>query len=304
MHLGQLLDIVKTEDRAEAQLFLPALFANLDPARIPSSADMDTVPIPEHCLLDAKRAAMSLEAVNAIEIDHAASPDLWDRPWPWFSFLHVHYSAVERRALTVICEFLVFLQNTDGQKLQSVVTETPGFFLTLAVAWTALLQAPEGNMVSRAFDGINVFFNRGGPWSPSNLEELAEGPFGASPPTCVCRRAVTTQILALFEEYLDILLTGLRNNIPSILNIFAEWDRIVFPHSDVHAGKSKFSRVNGAGKSDGHSHAMAAMRAEKRDAEGGDDDHIPGDNSQSQAGSSSGTVATNADDDEEDEVDK
>ncbi|KAJ7215229.1 hypothetical protein C8J57DRAFT_1483142 [Mycena rebaudengoi] len=180
MHLGQLLDIVKTEDRAEAQLFLPALFANLDPARIPSSADMDTVPIPEHCLLDAKRAAMSLEAVNAIEIDHAASPDLWDRLWPWFSFLHIHYSAIGRRALPVICEFLVFLQNTDGQKLQSVVTETPGFFLTLAVAWTALLQAPEGDMVSRAFDGINVFFNRGGPWSPSNLEELAEGSGGSA----------------------------------------------------------------------------------------------------------------------------
>ncbi|KAJ7863321.1 hypothetical protein B0H14DRAFT_2738834 [Mycena olivaceomarginata] len=34
---------------------------------------------------------------------------------------------------------------------------------------------------------------------------------------------------ARFEEYLDILLTGLRKKTPSILNVFSEWDRIIFP---------------------------------------------------------------------------
>ncbi|KAJ7260088.1 hypothetical protein C8J57DRAFT_1514790 [Mycena rebaudengoi] len=65
--------------------------------------------------------------------------------------------------------------------------------------------------------------------------------WGKSSDVCLQARGDYTNIdyEALFKEYLDILLTGLRNNIPSILNVFAKWDRIVFPHSDVHAGKSK-----------------------------------------------------------------
>jgi hypothetical protein len=35
-----------------------------------------------------------------------------------------------------------------------------------------------------------------------------------------------------FDEYLEILLTGLRKKKKSILNVFREWDRVVFPNSD------------------------------------------------------------------------
>ncbi|KAJ7272217.1 hypothetical protein C8J57DRAFT_1507067 [Mycena rebaudengoi] len=104
---------------------------------------MDMVPIPEHCLLDVKRAAMSVEAVSAIELDRAASPDFWDRFWQWLSFLHVYSSAIGMRALTIFCEFFLFLKNTEDQQLWSVITETPGFFHTLPVAWVALLQAQD-----------------------------------------------------------------------------------------------------------------------------------------------------------------
>jgi hypothetical protein len=35
-----------------------------------------------------------------------------------------------------------------------------------------------------------------------------------------------------FEQYLEILLIGLRKKKKSILNVFREWDRIIFPNSD------------------------------------------------------------------------
>jgi len=35
-----------------------------------------------------------------------------------------------------------------------------------------------------------------------------------------------------FEEYLEILVRGLQKKKRSILNVFREWDRVVFPNSD------------------------------------------------------------------------
>jgi hypothetical protein len=35
-----------------------------------------------------------------------------------------------------------------------------------------------------------------------------------------------------FDEYLEILITGLRKKKRSILNVFREWDRVIFPDSD------------------------------------------------------------------------
>jgi len=35
-----------------------------------------------------------------------------------------------------------------------------------------------------------------------------------------------------FEEYLEILMKGLRKRKKSVLNVFREWDRVIFPNSD------------------------------------------------------------------------
>ena len=35
-----------------------------------------------------------------------------------------------------------------------------------------------------------------------------------------------------FEEYLEILMKGLQKKKKSVLNIFREWDRVIFPNSD------------------------------------------------------------------------
>ncbi|KAF8142216.1 hypothetical protein K438DRAFT_1450785, partial [Mycena galopus ATCC 62051] len=57
--------------------------------------------------------------------------------------------------------------------------------------------------------------------------------------TCLRNRGDKTNIDydELYDQYLEILITGLREKRRSIINVFKEWDQIIFPHSESgHAG--------------------------------------------------------------------
>ncbi|KAJ7822281.1 hypothetical protein B0H14DRAFT_2291001, partial [Mycena olivaceomarginata] len=56
--------------------------------------------------------------------------------------------------------------------------------------------------------------------------------------TCLRSRGDHTNIDydALFDQYLEILTLGLREKSRSILNVFKEWDRIIFPNSEFSLG--------------------------------------------------------------------
>ncbi|KAJ7092945.1 hypothetical protein B0H15DRAFT_776958 [Mycena belliarum] len=82
----------------------------------------------------------------------------------------------------------------------------------------------------------------------------------------------------LFDQYLEILTVGLRDKSRSILNVFREWDRAIFPASESGYGRSQADR----GSNDsGNQRAMEALRAEKQAEmaddfeEGGEDDTGP-----------------------------
>ncbi|KAJ7760760.1 hypothetical protein B0H14DRAFT_2461105 [Mycena olivaceomarginata] len=71
---------------------------------------------------------------------------------------------------------------------------------------------------------------------------------------------------ARFDQYLEILLVGLREKSESILNIFKEWDRVVFPNSESgYAGTIQSGPGDG-----GNQRALEALRAEKQAAAEGD----------------------------------
>jgi len=108
--------------------------------------------------------------------------------------------------------------------------------------------------------------------------------WGKSMDTQLKARGPTTNINyeALFEEYLDILTTGLRMKIPSILHVFSEWDRIIFPNAEA----SHVNPTRRNGKSTGYHRAMEAMRAEQRDdrGEGPSDDGEQSENAGNESG--------------------
>lgn len=91
---------------------------------------------------------------------------------------------------------------------------------------------------------------------------------------------------ALFDEYLDILRTGLRKKSLSILHVFSEWDRVVFPNADAsHTDPTKKKR---RGKTDGYHRAMEAMEEEAEPSENGGDREGGGDSSPVDENNSSG----------------
>jgi hypothetical protein len=67
----------------------------------------------------------------------------------------------------------------------------------------------------------------------------------------------------LKSKYLDILTTGLRKKIPSILHVFSEWDIIIFPNAESSHANPPRRNGKSAGKSAGYHRAMEAMRAEE-----------------------------------------
>ncbi|KAK7013413.1 hypothetical protein R3P38DRAFT_3575753 [Favolaschia claudopus] len=72
-----------------------------------------------------------------------------------------------------------------------------------------------------------------------------------------------------FDMYLEILLSGLRTKSKSILNVFREWDRIVFPDAEYSLGGGESD-----GPSDGgNQRALDALRDEaEADGSGGDEE--------------------------------
>ncbi|KAK6977814.1 hypothetical protein R3P38DRAFT_3471833 [Favolaschia claudopus] len=67
-----------------------------------------------------------------------------------------------------------------------------------------------------------------------------------------------------FEEYLEVLLTGLELKRKSILNVFREWDRVLFPNAERGFGGS----VRDGPSDGGNKRALDALRDEE-DAEDG-----------------------------------
>jgi len=91
----------------------------------------------------------------------------------------------------------------------------------------------------------------------------------ASADTTLRSRGDKTNIdyAALYDQYLEILLQGLRDKSRSIINVFNEWDRIIFPNTESGLGGTTSS-----GPSDGgNQRALDALRVEKQVAD--DEEH-------------------------------
>ncbi|KAJ7286768.1 hypothetical protein C8J57DRAFT_1215084 [Mycena rebaudengoi] len=84
--------------------------------------------------------------------------------------------------------------------------------------------------------------------------------FKGSSDTCLCDRGdrTNTNYDVLFDEYLEILVVGLREKSASIVNVLAEWDRVVLPNS--HTG---YVKKSGGSRASRNKRAMEALRAEK-----------------------------------------
>ncbi|KAJ6461325.1 hypothetical protein C8R45DRAFT_1220744 [Mycena sanguinolenta] len=153
-------DLETTFETSDAILFLPALFLNLDIARIPTPSRIDTLlsdrlPIPYIRLaFDSLRAICHLASMDGIPID--ASPDLWPSLWNWLDFFHTYWDHLPfakrvSRIQSCMLHSSILLALDKDEDTSKVLRSTPGVRRILAAAWKGMLY--DDAMFSRSPSG-------------------------------------------------------------------------------------------------------------------------------------------------------
>ncbi|KAJ7656779.1 hypothetical protein DFH06DRAFT_465099 [Mycena polygramma] len=182
-------DMIATISPAEATLFLPALFVNLDSARIPDASRLDALlstssPVPYiHLALESLRALGGLIGIDALPVN--ASQQLWPHVWNWLDFLHTYGDYLPiRDALTetstCALHCIVILALDKDRKTSRVIRATPGVRRLLAAAWSALLldgiQGGAPPSLEIIVEMLSVISD--GKEDESNFDEIVEGAGG------------------------------------------------------------------------------------------------------------------------------
>ncbi|KAJ6587632.1 hypothetical protein DFH09DRAFT_1427884 [Mycena vulgaris] len=146
--------------RSQAEILLPAFYANLDPAAIPQQL-AGNEQIPEAV----SRAIQSIDGLySGLPITSAAAPDLWVRFWPWIEFLGQYlgsYSVPRQlhddRFYINFVIFVACFQEDD--RMRRLMGATPGVRAILAKAWRAIigLGDEDRNLRTNALIGLFPF---------------------------------------------------------------------------------------------------------------------------------------------------
>ncbi|KAF7364383.1 hypothetical protein MSAN_01099000 [Mycena sanguinolenta] len=140
--VGSLLDNAPASQKI---LYLPVLYLALDPARIPTAEDLESL---QPCtVIRVTYASLSLAMLFRLWITKSSHPGLgstlWPRVWPWIHFMHEQVEYLpDSIALTEIILYFRFLDfvsaNFKPLRDSLLVTSTPGFRVFVGKAWAAL----------------------------------------------------------------------------------------------------------------------------------------------------------------------
>ncbi|KAJ7715607.1 hypothetical protein B0H16DRAFT_1477225 [Mycena metata] len=203
-HLKTLRSIV---GRSTKTSVLPVVYTLLDPARIPTPADIDAFgeqsdirdlgPVITGALLAWE---LFRQLGSDVDIPSAAGLDLWPRLWAWFQFLDTYRLSFDLPGLRArdddkiqrVSELLSFTC-ICGQQAVDLSKRTPGFYAVVGRSWSFTLADADG-------PGLRVILAilTRSDFDPEMLEELSEGVGGscgalASSVTRHIRHIVTEQ---------------------------------------------------------------------------------------------------------------
>ncbi|KAJ7620063.1 hypothetical protein FB45DRAFT_1062462 [Roridomyces roridus] len=145
--------------------FLPVWFFNLDPARVPRPAILETLEQNPAAVEDISCAAVSLLGLFDIGPAWDTAVSLWPRVWPWVDFIHLHWHYLEGfPALGSQQEFYIsyisclhrFHRDSDAETLV-LITSTPNFWSTLVKGWTFLADVDDSLDRRIMLNGIGGF---------------------------------------------------------------------------------------------------------------------------------------------------
>ncbi|KAJ7682001.1 hypothetical protein DFH06DRAFT_1314243 [Mycena polygramma] len=188
-----------SQSQRDAILYLPIFYANIDPAAIPSGAELE---IPSTFTEGAvHRALLSLRSMYFMtSLPSSAFRDLWPSAWKWIQFFDTyseHIRVADGHVDQITGgDFILF--TVDHKQCYDLLSETPGFRRMLARAWRTLLRTDDFFTVSIGFDTLTLMlFTRVPCTLPAHTAEVIDGAGGT-----------LSDLACLVVGYLDIAADG------------------------------------------------------------------------------------------------
>ncbi|KAJ6467145.1 hypothetical protein C8R47DRAFT_1152788 [Mycena vitilis] len=185
-------DLLKADEAAkqapvaQKNLFLPVFLTHLDPARIPSSEELDPLNLATESHLMC--GVLALRNIFHMSVGDVGS-DLWPRIWPWVCFVYEYTEyllfACNQRPdlLQLLGQFFQFITrnylSSDLHTFSPVVSPTPGLRAVIGRAWALL---PVHKKEQGTFEAMHKCLAGFLPildlTDPNNFAEIIEGAGG------------------------------------------------------------------------------------------------------------------------------
>ncbi|KAJ7766050.1 hypothetical protein B0H16DRAFT_385027 [Mycena metata] len=108
--------IRRVEESRDEMRFLPVFYHHLDPAKMPSGAEMDILTLPETTSATIDRAFLCFQGLFHLRPPAGSHADLWKRVWPWTQFFDAHHSRIpggHTEDVVRACCFICVVRLTD-----------------------------------------------------------------------------------------------------------------------------------------------------------------------------------------------
>ncbi|KAJ7492952.1 hypothetical protein B0H11DRAFT_975399 [Mycena galericulata] len=214
-----------------SRFYIPAIYAILDPARIPSLDELDSEVV--HTIMSVAQARvtiMTLHFIPPAQFPPGSFPLLWPRVWKWMEVLVLYRHCLpppipsESEMTMLLIPTIISFFTEPETDYAPVISATPGVRLFFAQSWGGWIAHAD----MRGLGCASFFISRETFDSPTNLEEYIHGVGGTATDLCslVMRqinffashpytqerplyiKAVTSFVIALRDKagLLDILL--------------------------------------------------------------------------------------------------
>ncbi|KAJ6476656.1 hypothetical protein C8R47DRAFT_1323494 [Mycena vitilis] len=206
---------------------LPVYYCLLDPARIPSSNELENSASnsDSSVIRDAIiPGLLAVEVLFDLPIPPAAGVDLWPRFWPWVQFLFLYHADIARFDIDLPSEeeFCVGVIIFTGcisphQPTEQLIGSTPGFQAFVVRTWAILLHTGKDNQAARADGFTNVFLLL----TPSCFDEIIAGAGGTVGDLAAL---VIAQVAVAMVDGNDTLSEDELSPLNNILNFVVDFD--------------------------------------------------------------------------------
>ncbi|KAK7013041.1 hypothetical protein R3P38DRAFT_2639866 [Favolaschia claudopus] len=217
--MERLLDLlVDQADTDKYTYSLPVIYANLDPAKIPTEENLNVDSVA--C------ANMALDQLHDLRPKHkSAFAELWHRAWPWIVFFQAYRECLSDRLMRLDPCFDVVILITRFRKdkqLESEIFRTAGVRTLVVDAWFAIGNT-ENRLEHSAFTNLCRILPSLTADEPDHFDEIIEGAGGVANLSAI----IGTTVL----DCVRVAIGGPATHVDSLINVLT-FIRIL-GHTDI-----------------------------------------------------------------------